>query len=147
LCACPQQMRAEEVPRKCRSRPSLNRLQRVADAVEPESAASRWLEVSITWEPAGPVRLAGRAALEFVTDLVAGGWAGGIPAKRRSVLAVMRRDDGRTVITFDHDYEQEALDHLDSLKQRLRTMRLWDFCRDVGIAFDRVSDALPADAE
>lgn len=119
----------------------------MAEGVDAESAASRWLEVSIAWERIGRVRLASRVALSFATDLVAGGWAGGIPAKRRSVLAETRRDNGRNVVTFNHDYEQESLDHLDSLNQRLRTMRLWDFCGEVGIAFDNVSDALPADAE
>ncbi|HEU5034491.1 MAG TPA: hypothetical protein VFT62_07015 [Mycobacteriales bacterium] len=119
----------------------------MAEVPDPENAAGRWLAVSISWERAGRIRLAGRVITELVTNLLAGGWAGGIPAKRRSEIVVRRRDNGAVVATFDHDYEPEVLDHLASLQERLVTLRLWDFCRDVGIRYELVDDAQPMDAQ
>lgn len=120
------------------------RVHRVPGDADSESAAARWLAASLTWEPAGRLRLLGRALLEIASDVLTGGWIGGIPAKRRAKVLVRRRDNDRTVITFDHDIEGEALDHLESLNDRLHSMRLFDFCRDVGIDYGSVADALPA---
>ena len=41
--------------------------------------------------------------------------------------------------------EPEAGRHAASLRTRLFTSGLWDFCREVGVPFDRIADAVPVD--
>jgi hypothetical protein len=58
-------------------------------------------------------------------------------------VAVVRRDNGVEVATFDYAGGEGAGVHQQSLQQRLATMNLWDFARDAGIAFPLIADARP----
>ena len=40
-----------------------------------------------------------------------------------------------------------ALAHVASLHTRLSTAGLWDFCREVGVPFKRIADAVPVDGQ
>jgi hypothetical protein len=115
----------------------------VSEALAQDARASRWLRVTVEIEPVGRLRLLGRA-LRAEAVQIAWGWLGGIATvKSQCSVRILRRCDGDEVAAFDHDNDRDALDHASSLRDRLATMRLWDFCRAVGIPFDAVADATP----
>jgi hypothetical protein len=57
----------------------------------------------------------------------------GSEAKDPAEVIVIRRSDGATLATFHHDYLAEAVNHRDSLCDRLRTEHIFDMCRELGI--------------
>lgn len=110
-----------------------------------ESLATRWLAVSVDVEKVGKVHLVGRALRAMAVDSILGGANAETVVKVRSRVAVERRDNGRKVIGFDYNTAQEASKHADSLRQRLASTNLWDFSREVGIAYDSIADAGPSE--
>jgi len=65
--------------------------------------------------------------------------------KVRCRVALRRRDDGRELVGYDYTNGPEASRHAASLRARLSAEGLWDFCREVGVPFDQIADAVPVD--
>ena len=110
-----------------------------------ESLAVRWIDVSVTTEAVPVIRLVGRAVRAIVVDSRLGGANYETSPKVRCRVALERRDDGSELLGFDYTNEPEAGRHAASLRTRLFTSGLWDFCREVGVPFDRIADAVPVD--
>ena len=110
-----------------------------------DSLATRWFAVSVDVEKVGKVRLLGRALRAIAVDSILGGANAKTAVKVRCRVAVERRDNCKQVIGFDYNTDVEAFRHADSLRQRLASTNLWDFSREVGIAYDLIADAVPSD--
>ncbi len=110
-----------------------------------ESLAARWIDVSITTEAAPVVRLVGRAVRAALVDALLGGGDSEVSPKVPCRVTLRRRDDGRELVGYDYTNGPEASRHAASLRARLSAEGLWDFCREVGVPFDQIADAVPVD--
>lgn len=110
-----------------------------------ESLAARWIDVSITPEAVPAVRLVGRAVKAVLVDSLLGGANYETSPLVRCRVALRRRDEDRELVGYDYTNEAEASRHAASLRARLSTAGLWDFCREVGVPFDQIADAVPVD--
>lgn len=110
-----------------------------------ESLAARWIDVSITTEAVPVVRLVGRAVRAAFVDALLGGGDSEVSPKVPCRVTLRRRDDGRELVGYDYTNGPEASRHAASLRARLSAEGLWDFCREVGVPFDQIADAVPVD--
>jgi hypothetical protein len=65
----------------------------------------------------------------------------GSEAKDPAEVIVTRRTDGSTLARFHHDYLTEAINHPDSLSDRLRSQQIFDMCRELSIDIGQVGPA------
>ena len=108
-----------------------------------ESLAARWIDVSLTTEAVPAIRLIGRAVRAILVDSLLGGANHETTPRVRCRVELTRRDDGSDLVGFDYNNGREATAHVASLRARLSTAVLWDFCREVGVPFERIADAVP----
>ncbi|KRB74010.1 hypothetical protein ASE01_18620 [Nocardioides sp. Root190] len=58
--------------------------------------------------------------------------------KRFCDVVLFRRDNRTAVLRFDYDKVEDATIHLSSLRERLATEHVYDFCRELGIGTEHV---------
>ena len=71
------------------------------------------------------------AAIAWIDTWLGLIWDGEV--KRETTLVVRRRLDGEVVVSYDYDYESDALIHRESLQLRLASMTVDEFEEDLGL--------------
>ncbi|GAA1503014.1 hypothetical protein [Nocardioides humi] len=103
------------------------------------SVAARWFGVRAEYEE----HAGGQTAWDVVKHVLLGVVTLGLtfvdydPRRRCNVL-VVRHDDGTAVAGYDHSTVGDATLHVSSLLERLDTLHVFDFCRELGIPVDAV---------
>jgi hypothetical protein len=104
-----------------------------------QAPAGRWFDVGGVHEEPGRLRAAWTgirtAVLVVVSVAMNPDW---YEPRRPCAVVIHRRDDGSVVLRFEHDSVEEATLHLSSLRERLGTEDVLDFCRDLGIPASHV---------
>lgn len=117
-------------------------MQPVGDGGGTELNADAWLDVAV--EPRRVRHAWARNWSRLLLGLVTWDSSDIGYVRQPCRVVVTRRDTGVAVASFDHDSQGEGLQHLADLRTHLASMRLFDFARDVGIAYDAVADAIPS---
>lgn len=96
--------------------------------------ACQWFGVRGEYELLTRRRMAARSAREVALWFVSFGLLmGEFDPKRFGDVIVFRRDTGESVLVYSYDHLGEATDHLLSLRSRLSSMHVFDFCRVLGL--------------
>lgn len=95
--------------------------------------ASSYFEIRVEHERVSRLRMAGRRIATLFLWLVDPTFLFEFEPKYRSTVHVIRSTDGDVMADYEHDHESTALDHAQSLRERLDTMSIADFARDLGI--------------
>lgn len=104
------------------------------------SVAGRWFAVRVEFEKHD----GGRKAWDVVKHVLLGIVTIGITLvdydpRRSSNVVVLRRDNGSAVLGYRYSTVGDATLHATSLAERLKTMHVFDFCRDLGLPMESVA--------
>lgn len=110
-------------------------------SVTNDGRASRWLEADYDGPTFRGLRLLSKLVGAWLRT-----WLWDQPDIAAHCRVVIRRRDNQAeVAAFDYNRVQEAHDHVTDIQARLAQMTLFEFTRDVGIAYEKIADAKPAD--
>ena len=105
------------------------------------NVASRWFGVRGEYESLDPARKIWAVLKYIAITMATFGMAGDVDPKRRGMVVLYRRDNGRVVLNYEYDHVSEVEIHALSLASRLPSTHVFDLCRELGLSMNHVVGA------
>lgn len=102
------------------------------------NVASRWFGVRGEYEDLEPARKFWEILKHIVIGVATIGLLDPLDPKRRCMVVLYRRDNGRVVLNYECNRASEMEDHALWLASRLPTTHVFDLCRELGLSTDHV---------